>query len=107
MKRIPLRADVPCYRFNSTLDGHVVFFRLKWNFISEQWFIDVDCEELGLSYKGFAFVTGNNILSGRGVSELGALVLIDLQGDADPDRDGLGDRWKLVYITRAEIDGLI
>lgn len=103
---LPLQSVEPNDRFNATLDGYVVFFRVRWNHVAAQWCLDLDCEELGLSYKGFALVTGNNNLQGRGISELGALVLIDLQGDADPDRDGLGDRWKLIYVTRAEVDDL-
>jgi hypothetical protein len=106
MKIIPLQSDPPCYRFNATLDGFVIYFRLKWNFTAEQWYLDLDCEELGLSYKGLTLVTGDNILLGRGVAELGALILIDQQGNEDPTREGLGDRWKLYYMTKAEVDAI-
>lgn len=107
MNLVPLTSE-PCYVVTPTLDGYAVRIRVKRNYISNQWFIDVDCAELALSYKGFALVTGNNILHGRGVPELGALILFDLLGDEDPavDGTGLGDRWKLYYLTRAEVDEL-
>lgn len=79
-------------------------FRFRWNFIAAQWFVDVDCDEVGFHSHGFALVTDDNIVSGHAVPELGEIVLLDHQGEEDPDFDGLGIRWKLYYVTRAEVD---
>lgn len=33
----------------------------------------------------------------------GQLVFVDLQGDGDPEWTGLGDRWRLVYLSEEDI----
>lgn len=33
---------------------------------------------------------------------VGGLVFLDMQGDEDPEYTGLGDRWQLVYMDKAE-----
>lgn len=100
---IPIEA-LPVHRFRVTLDGLNVVIRYRWQTWSEKWFIDVDCDEAGVHSHGFALVTGRNMLANRSLSQLGGLSLIDAQGDEDPDYDGLGVRWLLLYATRAEID---
>lgn len=34
----------------------------------------------------------------------GGLLFVDMEGDADPEYQGLGDRWRLLYLTQAEAD---
>lgn len=34
----------------------------------------------------------------------GGLLFVDMEGAADPEYQGLGDRWRLLYLTQAEAD---
>lgn len=103
-ERIPL-SPKPSFTFRVTVDGYSVAFRLLYAEEPAQWFVGVDCEAVGLSVHGLALVTGRGLLQGHSIKELGDFMLIDRLGDADPDYDGLGDRWILYYFTRAEVHG--
>lgn len=94
----------PSFRYRAPLEGYEFSFHWWYAPVQEIWFVDYSCEELSIDVAGMAVVTGNNLLSGRGLYQVGALVLLDLQGSADPDFDNFGDRWKMVYLTRAEMD---
>lgn len=94
------------FKFRVEIAGELFSFRFYWSFAAVQWFVDMECETLGIVYKGFALVTGDDLLHGRGVREFGSLVLLDLQGNDDPEYEGLGERWKLYYLTAAERDEL-
>lgn len=102
MKVIPIEA-VPSRTYRATLDGYKVQFRIKWQTLSTSWFIDLDCEAVGLASHGFSLVTGRDMIANRTKGDMGALVLVDAQGDEDPTFDGLGVRWLLVYVTRDEL----
>lgn len=102
---VPLQ-PLPRFSMRIDLDGVTVALRFRWSELSSFWGIDVKVPELGVELLGLALVTGADVLAGHAVPELGALVLIDLQGDDDPGYDEFGDRWRLVYVTRSEIDGV-
>lgn len=104
MNIIPL-SPYPAYKLTVTLEGRLFAIRVRWRERQAMWFVDVECEELGLAVKGLRLVTGFDLLSGRGEYRLGKLVLLDLEANADPDFDRLGDRWVLVYFTLAEVNG--
>lgn len=103
MYTLPLQPH-PSLKYRAPLDGYEFAFRWWWAPVQEEWFVDFSCEELGIDVAGLGVVTGNNILGGRGLYQVGVLALVDLQGSEDPDFDGFGDRWKAVYLTRAEVD---
>lgn len=100
---IPIE-PIPAKRFRTTLEGYDVVIRYRWQTWIGQWYIDADCEDLNIHTHGFALVTGRDCIANRSLKQLGTLVLVDLQGDEDPDFDGLGTRWVLMYYTRAEVD---
>lgn len=102
---IPIEA-VPVHRFRTTLEGLSVAIMYRWQTWSRQWYIDVDCDDAGVHSHGLALVTDRDILANRSVGKLGMLTLVDLQGTDDPDYDGLGVRWVLLYVTRDELDAI-
>lgn len=102
MKLIPLDS-ASAYKTTVSLDGYDITVRIRRNFISDAWYIDVSCDSIGLEINGLALVTGNDILHGHAIQELGGIVLVDFQGNDDPTIEGLGDRWKLVYLTKDEL----
>jgi hypothetical protein len=101
MNFLPLR-EHPADERRVELDGYLFAFRFRWLPRQAMWTMDLDIEDLGVSLKGYRLATGDNILFGRGLWQLGALLLVDLQGNEDPTFDGFGDRWKLVYLTKEE-----
>ena len=105
MQIIPLIPS-PNRVIRADLDGYTVSIDLHWQTKAQQWFIDLNCDQVGLHYNGFALVTGTDMLKSRTTLLLGALILIDSEGNSDPDFDGLGTRWILIYLSRSEVDAL-
>lgn len=103
MQLLPLTPN-PAFKYQIVLDGYDFNFRFRWHPAQSIWTFDMVCDDLNLGVKGLALMTGFDLLAGRGVYQVGKLALIDLQGNEDPDFDGLGDRWKLLYITQEEVD---
>jgi hypothetical protein len=103
MKIIPIQAR-PTKRYRVKLDGFKTALHIRYHATNEQWYMDLDVDELDIHVHGLALMTGTDWLMSRSNLQMGALILVDFQGNEDPDFDGLGDRWKLVYVTRAEID---
>lgn len=104
MIQIPLK-EYPDFRFRAELEGYLFTFRFRWRPNQLIWLVDLSCDDLDIAVAGLACVTGFDLLHGRGLYQLGALYLVDLQGMEDPTTfEGFGDRWKLYYETRAERD---
>lgn len=103
---LPIDAQKPSQRKRITVDGHKLEYHVRWQQTPSRWFISLDCDAVGLHSKGLGLVTGMDLLANRTQEQLGILMLLDLQGDEDPDFDGLGVRWKLAYATRSEVETL-
>jgi hypothetical protein len=103
MELIPLE-PIDAHVFRATLDGYRVTFRQHYQTWAGRWYLDVTCAEVGLDSRGFALVTGRDILANRTLGRMGRLFLLDTAGDEDPTYEGLGTRWVLLYQTRSEVD---
>lgn len=101
---IPIDAEVPSQKFRVTLDSQKVEFHIRWQETPQRWFISLNCEAVGLHSEGLGLVTGQDFLANRTQEQLGMLMLLDLQGDEDPDFEGLGIRWKLTYASRSDVE---
>lgn len=102
MYYLPLQPH-PSFKYRISLDGFQFEFRFRWHPDQTIWTVDMKSEDLGVGIAGFALVTGFDLLFGRALLQVGKLMLIDLQGQDDPDFDGFGDRFKLAYWTREEV----
>jgi hypothetical protein len=62
----------------------------------------------GVDLKGLKLVGGVDLLFPHAVLELGQMFVLDLEGfKSDPDRDGFGDRFKVLYVPKENRIALI
>lgn len=79
-----------------------IFYR--WNKTYGAWFMDLSSVETGTTLLGLCLVGGSNILQPHAVTELGMLFMVDTEGkEQNPDFELLGDRYKLIYIPKADV----
>lgn len=104
---IPVKSDAAYYDLQIQLEGVTYTLEFRWNVRASAWFMNIlDAQGVNMIRAGLRLVT-NFPLWPYGASRTppGALIVVDTtgSGDADPDLDGLGDRWQLLYLTAAEI----
>jgi len=106
MQTIPL---IPNANYSFLVDleetkNQTIEIRLRWNSIEQAWYIDLTGQTFDFQLDGQKLVGGVNFLKPHAVLELGGLFLIDSEDKAeDSDFDLLGDRYKLIYVTKAEM----
>ena len=89
-------------RISTKLDLVPVSIRYTYNEIDDGFFADLSADDGSIDAKGLRFSSGVDILDGLAISELGKLFVIDtLKKGEDPTYEGLGDRFKLIYLPRA------
>lgn len=87
--------------FTIDLDGETVRIRTRWNATMAQWFMDMDGITFDLILNGIALVPGLQLLEPYAVRELGQLWIVDGEElGAEPDFDGFGDRFQLMYVNK-------
>lgn len=97
---IPVRSDIPAYKFQITLEGTVYTLNFHFNLRLDRWVMDInDVDEVNI-------VTGIPLLYGLPLTDrykneklpLGKFVVTDETGDQrNPTRDALGEDFKLLY----------
>lgn len=106
MKTIPLFSE-PDYEFQTDIEDQTVKLRVRWNQVEEAWYMDITGETFTLELLGLKLVGGVNLLKPHAVIELGGLFMLDSEEkNEDPDYDLLGDRYRLVYVEKDEMDGI-
>ena len=103
------------------LDGEPYRLRIYWmpyDTVAQQvtetagkWLLDLTGENNGIEILSISLLVGVNLLEPFGYRELGGLAVADTEGKLeDPDFDGFGTRWKLIYVGRDDLpdfeDGL-
>lgn len=102
MEYIPLFKD-PYYEYFTTLENASYKITVRWNTVDEAWYIDLEGITNGVLYRGLKLVGGVNILKPFAILELGEMWLVDLsEANQDPDFDGIGDVYKLLYLEKGE-----
>ena len=87
---------------SAALDNIPVTIRLTYNEIDSGFFVDILATDGSIDIKGLRASTNADMLDGLALSELGRLILIDLQRELiDPTYDDFGERFILVYLPRA------
>lgn len=99
---ITLRA-LPYYRGTKTLDGAVYRLTIKWLPNTEKWYLDIKGLSNDVDIKGIALLPGKDLLKPFGWGNiLGELWVVDGENkDENPDYEGMGVRWNLVYTPLA------
>lgn len=106
---IPTRS-LPAYGFEISLEGSVYRLDFRWNSAYEFWTMDVRDRQNNVLIGGIKLVINYEILFrySRGNVPPGSILPIDTTGKlARIGRNDLGEAVKLVYLTRAEVNGII
>lgn len=103
MQLLPLEPNLE-FSYRVVLETYTVALRFKWLAIPEIWVVDCAVDELNFSLTGFQVVTGLDLFHGRGLYQFGKLIFLDMQGQLDPDFDNFGSRYRLIYVSRAEVE---
>lgn len=105
---IPLRSDLPFYRFQAELDSVTYGFEFRWNYEAGAWFVSVFTSEDELVL-GSKRVVVDWPLGARYVDSRlppGLLMFLDTTGaHQDPGKDDLGSRCVFLYFTKEELGG--
>lgn len=101
---IPLVPDY-AYDQNVILEGLNTKFSFRWNFTDNAWYMDIVIIDTGTTIRGIKLVGGKNLLEQYAVTELGKLFMVDTEEKfANPDFDNIGDRFKLLYILKENVN---
>ncbi len=98
--------NIPFYDLQVQLEDTTYTLEIRWNERAEAWFMAVlDSEGVGVLQAGLRLVTSTPLAAyTTGRQPRGAFVVVDSTGDEEePDLDGMGDRWKLLYFSAAEL----
>lgn len=106
---LPVDSASPYYRTETRIDGESYRLTLRWNQTSETWYLDIEGLTVDLHILGIALIVGSDLLRPFAILELGSLYVVDLENrDENPTREGLGDRFRLVHLSRGEtVEGLL
>jgi hypothetical protein len=86
----------------TALDGIPVTIRLTYNDVDDGFFVDILATDGSIDVKGLRASTNADMLDGLALSELGRLVVIDLErGLVDPIYEDFGGRFGLFYLPQA------
>lgn len=89
--------------FETELEGVPWQFFYRWNLADKAWYTDMSSVQTGTVLKGLKLVGGSNILRPHAVSELGKIFVVDTEGKQEnPTYEGLGDRFKVLYVPKAD-----
>lgn len=103
MLSIPI-SPLPDQSFKTALDGETVRIRLFWVANAGSWFMDIEGVSFDLDVSGLRVCTGVLLLGGLAIREIGDFFILDMEEKlADPDYDGLGGRYQLMYWTKEEL----
>ena len=106
MKTILLTPN-PDYNFTVEIEDQTVKMDVRWNLADTAWYLDITGLTFDLELKGLKMVGGVDLLKPHAVTELGGLFMVDVEDkNQDPDYDLLGDRYRLIYVTKAERSAL-
>lgn len=105
---LPTRTDLARYSFDVELDGVTFTFVFEWNDRDEGWYFSIRSTDVAATplLSGRRVVVGYPLISIYRDTRLpaGTLVAIDTSSkNEDPGIADLGERVKLLYITRAEL----
>lgn len=100
---IPLTTD-PSSDFSIELDGEDYQISLRWNGTDQAWYFDLVGITIDIVLLGLKMISGVNLLGPHGFAQLGELYVADFEDkQTDPDQEGLGDRYKLLYIPLEDL----
>ena len=88
------------FTYQTELDGNTYEITLRWNGTTTAWFMDIEGITNDVKLYGRKLTVGHDVLRRHAILELGTLGVSDTGGKSDPDLEGFGDRFKLLYLTK-------
>ena len=89
--------------FDVKIDDDSYRISVQWNSLALYWSMNIEGLTNDVRLTGLALVSGADLLSPFAILEMGRLFVADLElGNTDPDRDSLGKRHVVVYLSRGE-----
>lgn len=111
MKRLRTAQDLSRYGYVTQLDGTSYRVRLHWNRRTAGWYISLSAADGTALAKGVRVVCNYDLFGELYDSRLPPGVIFALSLDPNdtspPGFDDLGNRVRLLYMTRAEQEGVI
>lgn len=105
---IPLVADPTSYTLETILDGASYRLTVRWNARDSSWYLHLE-DVAGVLVVGSLKLVADwpilRLVPQDGRRPPGELYLVDSQGGGDvPTLLALGDRYRLIYFTEAEVE---
>ncbi len=98
----------PRYSFKIDLESDSYEFHIHWNVAAAAWYLDIEGISNTVDYKGIRLSTGVNLLKPYAIREMGALYIVDGEGEnSDPDYDNIGSRWFMYYVPTTNPDNIV
>lgn len=105
--KLPLRADLPAYEYQITLEDKILFFDFNWNARIGKWFLTIKDENQAEIVKGIKLLASVDLF-GRFKDTrlpLGTLYILDTANEnKDPGIEDLGRRHIMLYRESFTID---
>jgi len=98
---IPVRSDLPAYKFEIDLEGDVFIFFVRYNRRMDSWFLTIRAPQNAEIINSIRLCCGIDLLRGLAAEgkPKGALVVLDTTGaNLDPTKSDLGTRHFLMYV---------
>lgn len=100
---IPVDSERPWSTFDMKIDSDSYRISVQWNSLGLYWSITIEGLTNDVLLYGLALLSGADLLAPFAILEMGKLFVVDLElGNTDPDRNSLGKRHVLVYMSRGE-----
>lgn len=107
---LPLNSTYPAYSETVTLEGVRVVLAIRWNYRGQYWSMDISSAGGTLIVGGIKLVPGAEFLGPHAQKPglpPGNMILLDtLNESGKPTRENIATRFRLCYITEAEVAAL-
>lgn len=100
----------PSFIQSITLDNIVLNFKFIWSGRNNSWSMDILDAVNSPILQGIKILNGWELIQKYTDTRLpqGVIIVVSLQGDEkEIDRDGMNDRYQLVYFTEAEVNASV
>jgi hypothetical protein len=102
--QIPLVNGKNYYYFNTTLDGVIYKFTIRWNNTDLAWYLSIaSVIDTSVDLKGIRLICGIDLLYQYHILKLGGLYMIDNDNKLeDPNFADFGTRFTMMYLPKGE-----
>lgn len=100
---LPVDSSSTYYEFDTRIDGESYRVTLRWNPVSQTWYLDLVGLTNSVNLLGLALIVGSDLLAPFAILELGSMYVLDIENlGENPTEDSLGDRHRVVMLSRGD-----